>query len=46
MVRVVARPAQREEAIVVEIGGARVAVRRGFNEALLQQVIRALGSER
>ena len=46
MVRVVARPAQREEAILVEIGGSRVAVRRGFNEALLQQVIKALGSER
>ncbi len=46
MVRVVPVSARAEEAIMVAIGPARVAVRTGFNPALLRQVVRALGDER
>jgi hypothetical protein len=46
MVRVVRTPPRPEESIVIWVGSARVAVRAGFDEALLRQVVRALGGER
>lgn len=45
MVRVVPGSARPDETIVVAVGAARVAVRAGFDHALLRQVIRALGDE-
>jgi hypothetical protein len=46
MVRVVPSTARSEDAIVVAIGSARVAVRTGFDPALLRQVVNALGGGR
>jgi hypothetical protein len=46
MARVVRAASPRDDSIVVAVGGARVAVRAGFDEALLRQVVRALGVER
>jgi hypothetical protein len=46
MVRVVPTTVRVEDTIVVAIGGARVAVRTGFDPALLRQVVRALGDAR
>jgi hypothetical protein len=50
VVRTAARPeasaARPEDSIVVTVGTARVAVRAGFDEALLRQVVKALGGER
>jgi hypothetical protein len=46
MARVVRSPARVDDSIVVAVGAARVAVRAGFDEALLRQVVRALGDER
>jgi hypothetical protein len=43
MVRVVPSAIRVDDPIVVTIGGARVAVRAGFDPALLRQVVRALG---
>jgi hypothetical protein len=43
MARVVRTVAVPDQAIVVSVGSARVAVRAGFDEALLRQVVRALG---
>jgi hypothetical protein len=43
MVRVVPSAVRVEETIVVAIGAARVAVRAGFDPALLRQVVQALG---
>jgi hypothetical protein len=43
MARVVRTTATPAESIVVSVGSARVAVRAGFDEALLRQVVRALG---
>jgi hypothetical protein len=45
IVRVVRTPAPTEDSIVVTVGAARVAVRAGFDGALLRQVVRALGDE-
>jgi hypothetical protein len=46
MMRVVPSAARADDPIVVAIGGARVAVRAGFDPALLRQVVRALGEGR
>ena len=46
MVRVVPTTVRVEDTIVVAIGAARVAVRTGFDPALLRQVVRALGDAR
>jgi hypothetical protein len=46
MARVVRSVSRSDESIVVAVGAARVAVRAGFDEALLRQVVRALGVER
>jgi hypothetical protein len=46
MVRVVPTSARAEDAIVVAVGTARVAVRAGFDPVLLRQVVTALGAER
>ena len=46
MVRVVRSAVRAEDAIVVAVGGARVAVRAGFDAALLRQVVKALGESR
>jgi hypothetical protein len=35
-----------DDSIVVAVGAARVSVRAGFDEALLRQVMKALGDER
>jgi hypothetical protein len=43
MVRVVPRAVRVNDTIVIAIGAARVAVRAGFDPALLRQVVRALG---
>jgi hypothetical protein len=43
MVRVVPTRVRVDDTIVVAIGPARVAVRAGFDSALLRQVVRALG---
>jgi len=48
-VQVVTRPATREhdgDAISVIVGQARIAVRRGFDPALLREVVIALGGAR
>jgi hypothetical protein len=45
LARVEIAPA-RAAAIAVEVGGARVVVERGFDEALLRSVVRALGERR
>jgi hypothetical protein len=45
MVRVLRTPPRPEESIVVTVGSARVAVRAGFDEGLLRQVVKALGDE-
>lgn len=46
IVRVVPSSVRSEDAIVVAIGAARVAVRTGFDPALLRQVVNALGDGR
>jgi len=46
MVRVVPIAIGADDPIVVAIGAARVAVRRGFDPALLRDVVRALGDGR
>jgi hypothetical protein len=49
MVRVVpraVRAVRADDTIVVAIGSARVAVRAGFDAALLREVVRALGEGR
>jgi hypothetical protein len=46
MVRVVPGSTRPDDTIVVAVGAARVAVRAGFDHALLRQVVRALGDER
>jgi hypothetical protein len=44
MARVVAKPsAADQEKVVVQVGAARVVVRRGFDATLLRQVVEALG---
>ena len=45
MARVVRSAPQAEDSIVIAMGVARVAVRAGFDEALLRRVVRALGAE-
>jgi hypothetical protein len=45
MARVVRTPARVDDSIVVAVGVARVAVRAGFDEALLRRVVKALGDE-
>ncbi len=46
MVRVVPRAVRADDTIVVAIGNARVAVRAGFDAAVLREVVRALGEGR
>jgi hypothetical protein len=46
MARVVRSRGSVEDSIVVAVGIARVAVRAGFDEALLRRVVKALGDER
>ena len=46
MVRVLRSSPRAEDAIVVAVGAARVAVRAGFDPALLREVVRALGDAR
>jgi hypothetical protein len=46
MVRVVRTARRPEKSIEVTVGSARIAVRAGFDEALLRQVVKALGDER
>lgn len=46
MARVVPSSSRAEDSIVVAVGAARVTVRSGFDEALLRQVVKALGVER
>jgi hypothetical protein len=46
MALVVRSPARIDDSIVVAVGAARVAVRAGFDEALLRRVVKALGDER
>jgi hypothetical protein len=46
MARVVRSSPRADDSIVVAVGSARVAVRAGFDEALLRRVVRALGDER
>jgi hypothetical protein len=46
MVRVVPSAVRTDDPIVVAIGAARVAVRAGFDPALLRQVVTALGDGR
>jgi hypothetical protein len=45
MARVVRTPARVDDSIVVAVGVARMAVRAGFDEALLRRVVKALGDE-
>ena len=45
-VRVVRRAQTRDEAISVVVGGAQISVRRGFDAALLREVVGALGAAR
>jgi hypothetical protein len=46
MVRVLRSSPRAEDAIVVAVGAARVAVRAGFDHALLREVVSALGDAR
>jgi hypothetical protein len=46
MARVVPAAARADESIVIAVGGARVAVRAGFDPVLLRQVVTALGPAR
>ena len=46
MARVVPRNDAREETLAVHVGGARIAVRPGFDVALLRRVVSALGDGR
>lgn len=46
MARVMAVAPRADDAIVIAVGAARVAVRAGFDRALLRQVVKALGDER
>ena len=46
MARVVRRAEPEEEAVAIRIGGAVIAVRRGFDPQLLRDVMSALGSGR
>lgn len=43
VVQLVARRAEPETELVIEVGAARVRVRRGFDHALLAEVLGALG---
>ena len=45
MARVMAVPSGADDAIVIAVGAARVAVRAGFDHALLRQVVKALGED-
>jgi hypothetical protein len=45
MARVVRSRAGVDDSIEVAVGAARVVVRAGFDEALLRQVVKALGDE-
>jgi hypothetical protein len=45
MARVVAVPSRADDSIVIAVGTARVAVRAGFDHALLRQVVKALGED-
>jgi hypothetical protein len=46
MVRVVPAAPRVEDAIMIAVGAARVAVRAGFDPVLLRQVVTALGAAR
>jgi hypothetical protein len=46
MARVVRVASKGDDAMIVTVGAARVAVRPGFDAALLRQVVQALGEER
>jgi hypothetical protein len=46
MARVVRSQSRVDDSIMVAVGAARVAVRAGFDEALLRRVVKALGDER
>jgi transposase len=46
VVRAVPEPAPIQSPIVVEIGGARIAVRRGFDKEALRAVLAVLGEVR
>jgi hypothetical protein len=46
MVRVVPTSARAEDAIVIAVGASRIAVRAGFDPAILREVVRALGDGR
>jgi hypothetical protein len=46
MARLVPAPARAEDAIVIAVGTARIAVRAGFDPVLLRQVVAALGAAR
>jgi hypothetical protein len=48
MVQVVGKPAvaPREDTLVVVVGTARIAIRAGFDRALLRDVVEALGAAR
>jgi hypothetical protein len=45
MARVVRNPTRDDDSIVVAVGAARVAVRAGFDEALLRRVVKTLGGQ-
>jgi hypothetical protein len=45
MAPIVRSPTRHEDSIVVAVGAARVAVRAGFDEALLRRVVNALGDQ-
>ena len=45
-VRVVGRPTERDGGISVVIGAAQITVRRGFDAALLREIVGALGASR
>jgi hypothetical protein len=45
-VRVARRRSERDETLSVLVGDARIAVRRGFDAALLREVVAALGVAR
>jgi hypothetical protein len=46
MARLVPAPARAEDAIMIAVGTARIAVRAGFDPVLLRQVVAALGAAR
>ena len=45
-VRVVRRPTARDGTISVVVGGAQITLRRGFDAALLREIVGALGATR